>query len=131
MFDLDQTLTALLGAAGGGGAFRLWQALSDHKLRKAQAEQIGVKTTPEVTELTVSSLVMVNENLTKDYERVLRDNERIGEERDYYRDRLNAALTQLDEVQADLKRAQVITSRLQDQIHELLDMEELNGDDGP
>ena len=96
---LDQIVTALIAFTLGGGFWKVMQARAESRARHAEANAIGAKSGPEVADISVSTLVKVNQQLTADYERM-------RTERDDYSERFAALRAAFDELQAQLDRTQ-------------------------
>lgn len=96
---LDQIVTALIAFTLGGGFWKVMQARAESRARNAEATAIGAKSGPEIADISVSTLVKVNEQLTADYERM-------KAERNDYCERFAALRTAFDELQAQLDRTQ-------------------------
>lgn len=110
---MEATLGYIVTFIIGGGLVELLRGFREARKLKAEARSLEVSTDAKESRAEVDTLVVIIENLRA-------DNETVRAERDYYRDRLNQALKQLDEVSEDLKRAQAVTTKLQEQITSLL-----------
>ena len=108
---------------GGGGlvvGYVLYWLKTQADIKRATSESTVnlAKLKPELTAMALDTVEAANRSLRA-------DNEILRGERDYYRERLNEALTELDEVSNDLRRAQEITAKLQVQITSLLNQDDL------
>ena len=96
---IDQIVTALIAFTLGGGFWKVMQARAESRARHAEANAIGAKSGPEVADISVSTLIKVNQQLTVDYGRM-------KSERDEYCQRFDALRAAFDELQAQLDRTQ-------------------------
>lgn len=89
--------------------------------RKTQREgdRLGTLTAPEVADKSVTMLTAVNERLEA-------ENARVKEEREYYRQRLVEVQAQVENLAAELTRAQEVAARLQIEVSNLSQL--LNSD---
>lgn len=111
-FLISTTISFLLG----GGLATLVKARADSRLTNAQAATLGAKTAPEVTDLSVSTLARVNEQLTADYARVRQERDEYAAELEEMRGEVAKLHGMLERAQADLttanKAISALTSRL-------------------
>ena len=117
----DLSLADLVTGGGGlvmGYLFYWLKTQADIKRATAESTVNLAKLKPELAAMALDTVEAANRSLRA-------DNEILRGERDYYRERLNEALTELDQVSNDLRRAQEITSKLQVQITSLLQQGDL------
>ena len=126
---LDLIIAGLISFVFGGGAVTLWKAHSENELRKAEAHDLGAKTVPQVTDLSVDTLVKVNAQLTLDYERVKKERDDYYDKFERLRAEVEELQTKLDRAQTDLRAAHEATTALKAQLDSLMESLPTDKDD--
>lgn len=118
---INQIVTGLIAFVVGGGLAEFLSARRDAKAREREMGALAVKTEADVTDMSMATLIKINEQLTADYNRV-------SEERDELRARfetlnveVQALREKLEQAQRDLSVAHTATAKLQTQLIELME----------
>lgn len=115
----NEIITGVLGLTVGGGFAGIAKAKAEARLRDAEAKAVGLKSAPEVADLSIATMVRVNEQLAEDYERVKVERD------DYYnklivmRQDFAALEERLEKAQGDLQSAHDAMGALRYQLDEL------------
>lgn len=113
---LDLIIAGLISFIFGGGAVTLYKARAENDLRTAEAADLGAKTVPQVTDLSVDTLVKVNAQLTLDYARV-------REERDDYCERFERLRAEVEDLREKLQQMTDIANTLKAELDALTTVE--------
>lgn len=118
---INQIVTGLIAFVVGGGFAEFLSARRDAKTREREMGALEVRTEADVTDMSMATLLKINEQLTADYNRV-------SEERDDLRARfetlnveVQALREKLEQAQRDLAVAHTATAKLQTQLTELME----------
>lgn len=115
----NEIITGVIGLTVGGGFAGIAKAKAEARLRDAEARAVGLKSAPEVADLSIATMIRVNEQLTEDYVRMK------AERDDYYskltvmREDFAALEERLESVQGDLQSAHDAMGALRYQLDEL------------
>lgn len=118
---IELLIAGVISFIFGGGAVTLYKASAENKVRNAEAEDVGAKTVPEVTDISISTLVRVNEQLVIDYGRMRAERDEYCSKFEALRDEVILLQGQLDKAQHDLRVAHEATSALRDQLETLME----------
>lgn len=117
---VDQIITAIVAFTLGGGFWNIVKARSEARQRDAEAAAVAARTVPEVADLSVSTLVKVNEQLVSDYERVKAERDDYYNKFEALRAEVEALQAKLEAAQADLRSAHEATAALRVQLDTLM-----------
>lgn len=117
---IELVVAGVISFIFGGGAVTLYKAHNENKLRNAERHSIGAKTVPEVTDISISTLVKVNAQLVEDYGRMRAERDDYCAKFETLRDEVILLQGQLDKAQNDLRVAHEATSALRDQLETLM-----------
>lgn len=103
---LDQIITGIITFLLGGGLMQLIKARREARMHDAQASSLEAKTGVEVTDISMSTLMRVNEQLGEDYARVK------SERDDYY--------GQIAALRIEVEALRQMAQDLQDKLDEIV-----------
>lgn len=118
---VDILVAAIISFVFGGGLVTMIRAYNDGKAQQAEAQALGLKTGPEVADLSVATMVKVNEQLTVDYARVTEERDEIYAKFEQLREEVKCLRDALEKTQDDLRAAHAATAALQEQLSTLMD----------
>lgn len=118
---LNQIVTGLIAFVVGGGFAEILSARRDAKAREREADALEVKTEAVVTDMSMASLIKINEQLTADYNRVSAERDDLRERFETLSVEVQSLREKLEQAQRDLAVAHTATAKLQKQLIELME----------